>query len=96
MVGFFEVIVFYFINNIYFGLQFENYRLLQCSEKNIYFLKHEDGSVEKLKGKAARKNQKLGFLVSLSALFKQLFSLGKSNNAEEIPNEGENIIKESK
>jgi hypothetical protein len=45
LITLFEVVIFYFINNVYFGLQFENIRLLRSSIKNNYKRMMGDGSI---------------------------------------------------
>lgn len=59
----FEIVIFYFINNIYFGLQFENIRLLRSSIKNNYKRMMGDGSIVIVKPRG--QDQKLGFYESI-------------------------------
>lgn len=59
----FEIAIFYFINNVYFGLQFENIRLLRSSIKNNYKRMMGDGSIVVVKPRGT--DQKLGFYESI-------------------------------
>jgi hypothetical protein len=63
LITLFEIVIFYFINNVYFGLQFENIRLLRSSIKNNYKRMMGDGSIVVVKPRG--QDQKLGFYESI-------------------------------
>lgn len=82
-----EIVIFYFINNIYFGLQFENVRLLTDSRENNYKQKGLDGKVKD----CSKMDQQQGFfsivVSSCGAMCKKIGSnegdMAENKDAEE-------------
>lgn len=89
----FELVIFYFVNNVYFGLQFENIRLLNNSVKNNYRRVMGDGTVVNVK--PGNRDQKLGFYESIKDTIKNCIS-----KFQEKPDGGDNpeeeLMKEKK
>lgn len=85
----FEILIFYFINNIYFGLQFENVRLLTDSRTNNYNQKMPSGEVRNV----TKRDQTLGFwTIITSSCFSKYKEITKEKNSKD--NEG--VILENK
>ena len=88
----FEIVIFYFINNIYFGLQFENVRLLTDSRTNNYKQKMPNGDIKDV----PKKDQIQGFWGIIISWFTAQTDKIRYKEDENDPVEEEALIKTQK